>query len=667
MTTSSIEDILDLDNFYSANPNIGQELANKIRTFYLSRGYARVEVSSNETDGREAFEKKVSLTIEEGPRIKIQKIVVNGKITGREDFYEEFLRKNSSALIKSGYYNKDDFDAGMKNLIVELQNQGHLLSKILSSRTQYNREKNQLTVVINIDEGPVTEIANIEFEGNSSYNKETLLSVSKMSSSGPLRLNEIDAAIVNIKNYYHENGYIEMILLNEKEDLVTYDDTNTKASLNFRIFEGPQVKVAAIVLEGNNFTKDYVILKELEFERGENVTPAKVDESIARLQRTGFFSTVEIKTLEEKTNVANRTVIVRVTERDPGILALGAGATSERTFTIRGYAGLAYRNLRGTGRGVSLRLEGNYNIAQVKYLESKIILGYLEPYLFNTRVRGRINLSRTKSVTDYDLRQVTEVNQITYSVEKDFTSHVLGIYEVYSLASIKQTGIDNTYKLPTNILDIATTGPSIDIDFRDSPFNPTIGTFTRLSAEYSSPNFPANGLGSTETINYIRSTASFTHYLKFADSQVVFANNVQGGYLENLSNEPNGGVPYDIKGFILGGRSTVRGFEAGTSDVFPNKTDLGSDQYNLTTNARMFLIKSELRFPIYGSFAGATFYDGGYVSIQNLNLPDKYRDSVGVGLRYNTPVGPLNLEWAWKLDRKQGEAENRFHLSIGTF
>src|SRR5690606_38215320 len=152
-------------------------------------------------------------------------------------------------------------------------------------------------------------------------------------------------------------GYIEMILLNEKQDLVTYDATNTKAILKFNIFEGPEVSVASIIVEGNSFTKESVILKELEFTNNELITPSKLEESVARLQRTGFFGPVEVNALEEKTSLARRTVLVKVTERDPGIFNRGIGAPNARTLTVRGYTGVAYRNLWGTGRGVSLRLE----------------------------------------------------------------------------------------------------------------------------------------------------------------------------------------------------------------------------------------------------------------------------------------------------------------------
>lgn len=659
-----VEKILDLDSYSSASPALASELAQKIRASYLEKGYARAEVKAHESSTNNRFNKKINFEIEEGPRIKIEKIHINGRYSRGEKYYINIIKEHSSRLIASGYYNKEDFEAGLKNLGLEMQNNGYLQAKVLSSRTQYNKAKDGVSIFVNLDEGPLTNIQRIEFIGNNNYSEQELLKVIGLR-QGALKLYQIEQSIGKLKSFYQDNGYIEMSLLNEREDLVTYEENNTQANLKFQILEGPRVRASSIIIEGNSFTRSSVIERELEFSKDDLLTPYKIEESIARLQRTGFFSSVEISTLEEKTAVADRTIVVKVTERDPGLVNLGFGATNERTLTLRGYVGASYRNLLGTGRGISLRLEGNYNVADIKYLESRIIFGYLEPYLFNTRVRGRLNLSRSSTVTDYDLKKVSEVNSTTYSLEKDFTSNILGIWDLWSLATIRDYSLEDKFQSLTQ--DIATMGPTIDLDFRDNPFNPTRGTFTRWSAEYSSPDF-----GSSKTIEYWRTTLSFTHYNSvstFQKQPVVWANQVRGGYLKNM--DPTGGVPWDKKGFTLGGQATIRGYEAGTQEVFPNRADLGlgpnDSTYFLSTEAMMFLIKSEVRFPVWESLGGALFYDGGSVKIDGLNLADNYRDSAGFGIRYNTPVGPLSLDWAWKLDARPNEEPWRFHLSIGTF
>ncbi|WP_413584652.1 POTRA domain-containing protein [Bdellovibrio sp. HCB274] len=668
----SLKNALDLDNFYSANPNIGNELSGKLRDYYLSEGYARAEVSSREEEDGSPYDRKIIFSIEEGPRVKIQGINVTGKFSRDPQYYADIIQNYSSLIVSKGFYNKADIDTGMKNLLLSLQNEGYLQARVISSRLIYNKEKDKVTIYVNMDEGPLTMLQSVSFMGNQTYKNEELLKITGLT-TGPLKLNQIDAAVKNLKDFYHNNGYIEMLLLNEKEDLVTYDETNTKASLNFKIFEGPQVRAASIILEGNTFTRDYVLYQELEIRQGELITPKKIEDSIYQLQKTGLFNTVDVRTLEEKTNIADRTVIVRITEREPGTFNIGAGVTNERKLTLRGYTGVSYRNLLGTGRGVSLRLEGNYNIADVKYLEHKVVAGYLEPYLFGSHIRGRVNITLSSQITDFNVKQVTDLNQYTYTIEKDLTSKILGTWDIYSLAQVKDYGLDETYPyIPTN-QDIVTTGPNIDFDFRDNPFNPTAGTFTRINAEYSDPSF-----GGTETINYWRAVAAITFYNRVGTAQkqpIIWANNFRGGYLKNLSQLPDtpnrqNGVPWDKKGFSLGGISTVRGYEAGT-EYFPNNNDLGiagsNQKYYLTTDSTMGLIKSELRFPVYDALGGAVFYDGGIVAIQGLDIHEPYRAATGFGVRYNTPVGPLSVDIAWKLNMQPGEEPWRLHISIGTF
>ncbi|WP_413581992.1 POTRA domain-containing protein [Bdellovibrio sp. HCB288] len=672
LSRGNLKDALDLDNFYSANPNIGNELSAKLRAYYLSEGHARAEVSSREEEDGSPFQRKIIFNIEEGPKVKIQGINLTGKFSRDPQHYADIIKNYSSPIVSKGYYNKDDIDAGLKNLVLALQNEGYLQAKVTSSRLTYNKEKDKVTLYVNMDEGPLTLMQSVSFLGNQAYPSDELLKVTGLK-PGPLRLNQIDQAVKNIKDFYHNNGYIEMLLLNEREDLVSYDETNTKATLNFKIFEGPQVRAASIVLEGNTFTRDSVLYQELEIRQGELITPKKLEDSISQLQRTGLFNTVDVRTLEEKTNIADRTVIVRISEREPGTFNIGAGVTNERKLTLRGYTGIAYRNLMGTGRGVSLRLEGNYNIADVKYLEHKVVAGYLEPYLFGSHIRGRVNITLSSQITDYNFKQVTDLNQYTYTIEKDLTPKILGTWDIYSLAQVKDSGLDDTYPYPPERQDIVTTGPNIDFDFRDNPFNPTAGTFTRINAEYSDPSF-----GGTETINYWRAVAAITFYNRIGTAQkqpIIWANNFRGGYLKNLSEMPDtsarqNGVPWDKKGFSLGGISTVRGYEAG-SEYFPNNNDLGiagtNRKYYLTTDSTMGLIKSELRFPVYDALGGAVFYDGGIVQIQGLDINEPYRASTGFGIRYNTPVGPLSVDMAWKLNMQPGEEPWRVHISIGTF
>ncbi len=676
---SKLKRVLDVDNFISTNPNVAAELAFRLKTFYLAEGYARVDIQSEVTEPKK-FERQIRFTINEGAKVFIEKILFQGNYKKEVKYYETLFDRVSEDIIIDRIYVKESVEKVMENFKIEMQNQGYLAFAVSSFRTVFNAKKDKVSLYINLEEGPQTIIDALEFEGNKSIPNEILLDLIGLKSGFPLELSKLEKSIGLIKTYYQNQGFLEVAIENETDGLVNYSQNNTRAKLVYQIYEGPRVRVASIATEGNLYTKDEIVLIELEFARGDILTPAKIEESVLRLQKTGYFNTVEIRTLEQRTNVADRTVVVKVTEKNPGTFTLGFGATNERNGTLRGYTGLGYSNLAGTGRGVSGRFEGNYNIADIKYLELRVILGYVEPYLFNSRTRGRINVSRSRYVSLLDSKQGVESNQYVYSLERNITSHITGIFELYNLEQYRDFYLkDDVDTLDNNEANqsikqqnIASIGPTIDIDFRDNPFLPTQGIFSRLNFEYASP-----ALGSSRTIEYYKFNGSFTHYWPFIKNW-VWAHNIRYGYLKNLNTQDGGGVPYSKKGFILGGGSTIRGFDYNDREYTPSECDLAGkadgctdgiklNDYFLKTSAQQYLFKSEVRFPIHGSFYGGVFYDGGAVLIKDLNMKDPYRDSVGFGLRYNTIVGAFNMEVGKKLDRRRGEDDVRFHLSFGTF
>lgn len=678
---------LDLDNYSSANPNLAAELSSRVRSYYLSQGYARVEVSADEKETTQNFSKQLLINVKEGPRIQVKNIEFQGNFSQPEEFYRDFVLEHSTEVLKDRFYVREDVETGLKNLINDRLNNGFLKARVVSSRFIYSKERNAITVVVQLDEGPLTQISQVSFTGNSSFTAEELSDLTGLKEGNPLRLNQLEEAIQKIKSHYLGHGYLEFALLNQQEELVVYNEDNSKVQVQFRIFEGPRILVGSIFVDGNVITKDWVVVKELEFKVGDVLTPELIDESISRLQRLGHFSQIEIKTLEEKTSISRRTVIVRVIDRDPGLLNVGAGFNNELGLTVRGYLSLGYRNIQGTGKALSARIDGNYNVTDLKFFERKVTLGYLEPYLLDTRTKGRINITRQTKVSDLNtftdtdgrkFRKASEINQGTGSLEQDITSHWTVYWDVLTLATIRDFRFDSEGQEDAarsqglSAVTIGSTALSTDIDFRNHPFVPTAGSFTRLSLEYGTPS-----LGSTGTIEYARSTAYTSHYWTVAKKwQWVWANSLRLGYLENLSKKEDGAVPFKEKGFLLGGYSSVRGFspdEAYLNSKDFLRTDFGTNAekfYALRGKATTYLVKTELRIPIMDSIGTAVFADYGGVKVtDSIAIPQQNRITSGLAFRYITPVGPFTVEYAWKLglDSRRGETPGALHISFGTF
>lgn len=675
---------LDLTNFSSANPNLAGEISTRLREFYVSKGYARAEVSATEKRQDDYFRRTLSLKISEGPRVRIRGIELQGNFSQPEQYYKEFINEHASEVIQEGYYVKEDFEDAIQNLVNDRLNNGYLRAKVVSSRFIYGKERDSITAIINLEEGPLTIIEEVAFSGAQSFGLEELREVVGLQPGQPLKLNDLETSISSLRKHYLQKGYLEFGLLNESEDLVNYNSDNTKAQVHYRIVEGPQIFVGSIIVDGNTITRNEVIMKELEFDVGNLLTPEVIEESISRLQRTGHFTKIEIKTLEERTRISRRTVIVRVVDRDPGLLSIGAGVNNELGLTVRGYFSGGYRNLQGEGRALSARVDANYNVTDLKFPEHKLTLGYLEPYLFNSRLKGRVNVTRQTRVSDltpetFDdqtFRTASQINEGTGSFEQDITSHWTLYWDVLTIATFRdfrfnEDGVeDDRYNQGLQNVTIGSTAIASEWDFRNHPFIPTQGHFSRMSIEYGSPAFASTG-----TIEFLRSQASFTHYLPVWEKrQWSWANSYRIGLLQNLSTKPDGAVPYDKKGFSLGGTSTVRGFSS--REAFLRKTDFERDDginginYLLKGQAISHLFKTELRIPIYESFGTALFADYGSVQVSDsVLIPSQSRWSAGLAARYITPVGALSLEYAWKLglDPRRAETPGALHVSFGTF
>jgi outer membrane protein insertion porin family len=653
------------------------DLTDRISRFYKKAGYADVALKTKENLFAQDFTRRITFIIVEGARVKIKDIHMEGNFSRPEKFYKDFLFDRSGDIIYGHIYDAEEFENGVKNLVTDLQNQGFIAAKVLGTRVDFSKRRDTVTITLVFDEGPQTFINQVQFVNNKSISNSELEDTIGIKDGTPLQLSSVEESVAKIVDLYKSRGYLEARVVNQGKAIISYSPDNTKAALTYQLDEGPQIVVAAIIIDGNSFTKDVVIRRELQFHPGDVLTPDKLEYSEKRLQALRFFSQVDIRTLDSEPNEGHRTVLVHVEESNPGLFRGGVGINNDEGFTIKGYVGADYRNLFGTGRGVRARVE-LADRTQYQLLENEITLGYTEPFLFNTENTGQVNFIKSRRL--YTVTNVLQSGQTSnqqppyvYAIdntqvdtllERDLTPQLKLIYETYGIAHINYFEINN--KVAAAPIDISTTGPRFILDRRNDPFNPTRGDLSNLGVEFSSPY-----LGSTQTVSYYKVTASYTKYISLGN--VIFANEGRGGYINNLSTLPNGGIPA-LKAFFLGGESTLRAFNPVTESVpsslaFPSVNNIPS----VPTDSVMLLAKSEIRFPIYGNFGGALFYDGGAVTLPGYYpgyaQPYFWRDDVGIGLRYNTPFGPVSLEYAAKLNRNEsaGESAGQVLFSIGVF
>ncbi|MCS6838521.1 MAG: BamA/TamA family outer membrane protein [Bdellovibrionaceae bacterium] len=648
---------LNLKSFHSNNPNFHFEIIQKIRNYYVELGYSRVDVSFLFLE-EGAFKKRIIFQINEGARTKIKTIRFIGNFSRSNEYYKNLLLKNALPLIKEGYYNRDFLKQSISNLEVTLYNDGFLKARSQLNHVTYLDNFESVDISILLFEGQRTIVKQVAFQNLKEFSEDQLLEIISLEIGKPLIISQLEQSIVNIKKFYQERGYLDISIVNESSDMITYSPDFSEAFVNFNIKEGSINRVKKIVINGLNITRPEVVLREIDFKENDILTSEKLENSRKRLFLLGLFRNVEFYIDPYSENISEKLVTIAITEKDPGVFSLGFGINNERGLTLRGFTGIGYDNILGTGRALSLRIDGQYNLSFVPFFERSIQMFYLEPYILRTRARGRIGLSRSALITDFNNQVASEANRTNYSIEHFFTENLFFRWQILEIVTFRDFLINNSQE--TNNIEIGSTSLNITFDNRNEPFNPSRGFLLGSNFEYSDPNL----LGSP-WIQYYKLSATASSYLALLENKWILALNARTGKIWHRSNYF---IPYDKVGFFLGGQTSLRGFTL--NEVFPNSNDLGGTNYKLLGEADLHVFKAELRMPFWGeTLASSIFMDQGRIFFSNDLYDSGWRQSFGVGLRYHTPIGAVSIEYAWKVSPRadRGESPGALHLAIGSF
>ncbi len=679
------------------------EIIEKIIELYRENGFAKVSVDFSEKFFGEEQKKVFLFEINEGPRIAIGKIIVSGKISKPPRFYENLFKKLLTEQNHTIYFVQKDVENAAENLITDLRRKGHLQAELTALNIEFN-EQNRANISLQIDEGILTYVRQVLFRGAKSFSNIQLQEQVEIEPNQPLSIDQVEKSFDKLSNFYKERAYLEFQIKNPDSSVIQYNPGQPYADIVYQIDEGDKVKVKDIQITGLKKTQEYIVRRELDFKEGDYLYMSRVNNSVRRLERSGLFARVDVRTLERAKDEDVTTVVIETDERKPGLFSSGVGLLSEGRLTYRGYLGVLYNNIGGKARALSGRVDLRYQ-EDVNYIENRIALAYYEPYIFEDRVRGRLSLIREQQLFDFRAgdSDILSTNELRFSLEKEYSRQFRFTYNVLGFSNQETF---NVRELQTRrSFNVGMTGPIFELDKRNDQFLPTDGSYSRFELELSNPVLGSTNretrtvvafdsqdrFSDTSEINFYRATFSTTHYIPLTDNRRwVWVNSVRGGYLKNMSDRDGSGVPR-VRSFFLGGSSTIRGFSIGTTETVPGKrelclrqrvigptqstSDCDFDEIFVRDDSAFFLVKSEVRFPISGNLGGILFYDGGAVYLGEFSLQDPYRDSVGAGLKYDTPVGSFVLQMGYKLDRKTGginsfydrESDFAIHLAIGNF
>jgi len=394
---------------------------------------------------------------------------------------------------------------------------------------------------------------------------------------------------------------------------------------------------------GNFKTEKRILQREFKMAPGGPFSLDMLLQSQRSIRNMGIFNSVRFRVigLKEKREVVH--LLVDLEEKKPYFIQAGGGYETNRGFYLRAKAG--DRNLLGTNKDAWIAGE----VSQIGYRSE---LGITEPRLFGTQIATTFGLyseRREEFNQDFGTRSLGSSLGLSSTWFRHSTAGLNFRFErkeQFVRDSIEDRAYfeDQDMFKPRSIL---VTTPSIRYDTRDSFIRPRKGILSSLSVDVS------KGIRNSldDFFKYRYDVRLYTTPLE----RLTFALLGRAGYIDPFGTAER--IP-DDQLFYLGGTSDVRGFRENMLRIDPDGSSVGG--------LSMLGGSAEARIDLGRNVEFTLFYDVGHVNNTYVeSVSNGTRSSVGLGLRYITPVGPIGFLYGIKLAPEEGESPGRIHFSIG--
>jgi outer membrane protein insertion porin family len=613
-----------------------QDNASKLRSFYEEEGYW---LASIVPVIKKMGPEEVSLTyqIDEGPKVKIDKIVIDGnKALSTKQIKKVLSTKEWSIfsfITSSGYYKKDRMDLDLEKIRDLYFNNGYIKVAVGEPKISLTADKKEMVINILIAEGSQYSVSSVKFSGNKIFSNDIINGKITLVPNKPFSKQQLRKDILSIAELYSENGYAVTTVT---PDLIP-DENNKLVEVFLKIEEGDKYSIGKIEISGNTKTRDKVIRREVRLDEGDTFNSKLLKRSYERINNLNYFETVDIvpKPQPDEKLVD---LDIKVKERPTGFLSVGGGYSSVDKFIAM--VDLTQGNLFGKGQLIKVRAEIG---GRTTFYE----LNFRDPWFLDKPIAFSASLYKiTREYIEYD----KDATGFSVSFGKDFSEFIRGDlsynFEKATITNISEdASIIVKEQKGTNTTSSIT--PFLVRDARDNYLDPSRGSRNSISLTYA-------GIGGTN--KYVKGEIDSAWYIPVG--KTTFMLRGRFGYASGIWSEE---LPL-YERFYVGGIYTIRGLgwgEAGPRDSETGEPIGGTTE--LIFNAEyIFPIISELRLK------GVVFFDTGN-SYEKFEDFGKLRYTAGAGVRWISPMGPIRIEWGYNLDRKHDEKSSRVEFTFGTF
>ena len=620
----------------------------ELKRQYLTRSLYGAEVITTVTP-IERNRVNLNFNVIEGDIAKIKSIDIVGAQAFSESTLKGLFDLDSGGWLswytKSDRYSRTKLNADLESLRSYYLTRGYLEFKIESTQVAISPDKQSIGITINITEGARFVVSGVRLEGNYLGKEEEFKTFVKISPGQAYNSERVAETTKAFTDYFGNFGYA----FGQVQVRPDIDRVNNTVVINIVGDPSRRAYVRKINISGNNRTRDEVIRREFRQFESSWYDGEKIKLSRDRVDRLGYFKSVDIDTADVAGTNDQVDINVKVDEKPTGNLTLGAGFSSSDKLSLQ--FKVQQENVFGSGNylGIDFNTSSSNRVLALTAIDP-----YFTKYGVSRTMEVYFRAQKPVEQTTSDYRLNTRGGSLRFGVP--FTEQTT----VFFGGGVEQTQIVPGTNLPAAYLAYAnkaglkstliplTVGWSSDT--RDSALTPSSGQLQRLNGE----------AGIAGDAKFLRANYQYQQYIAL-NKKFTLAFNSEFGWGKGL-----GGTPYPVfKNSFAGGLGSVRGFEQGTL----GPRDITGAYLG---GAKKLLGAVELQAPFPGAGNDRTLRVFGFADVGNVFAEnEKYgfkdmRASVGVGLSWVSPVGPLRLAFANPIRKQAGDKIQKLQFQIGT-